>query len=62
MANVVEAVKDVISRKEERGKAFNEQLERHRKFKERMRAAGVEYGDKFTIPLMTRLGHLTKAK
>lgn len=43
--------------KRPRDEQFRQQLEKHRAFKERMRAAGVEYGDKFSIPLMARLGH-----
>lgn len=62
MAKTADAVRDVVSRKREHGREFAEQIERHRKFKEKMREAGVEYGDKFEIPLMSRLGHTVKSK
>lgn len=54
------AVKRELGR--DRDSRFRDQLEKHRAFKERMRAAGVEYGDKFSIPLMSRLGHVVKPK
>lgn len=62
MGEVAEAVKKVARDKERFGSEFAEQLERYKKFKKAMNDAGVEYGDKYEIPLMTRLGQVVKPK
>lgn len=60
MGDIVTAVERVILSRAERSKEFVEQIQRYNEFKERMRKAGVEYGDKFSIPLMSRLGRRSK--
>ena len=56
------ADKVIEERSRERDEEFREQLAKYKEFKERMKAAGVEYGDKYQIPLMSRLGHIAKPK
>ena len=60
MGDIVTAVEKVILSRAERSKEFVEQIQRYNEFKERMRKAGVECGDKFSIPLMSRLGWRSK--
>jgi hypothetical protein len=62
MAAITDAVRKAQSRRKEYGPKFRNQLEKHREFKEKMRAAGYEYGDSYAIPLMARLGHVAKPK
>jgi hypothetical protein len=62
MGKIAEAVERERKRPRNQSESFRRQIEKNKEFKERMRAAGVEYGDKFTIPLMSRLGHVVKSK
>lgn len=62
MGKVVEALEKVKQTRKERDPKFLEQIEKYKEFKGRMKDAGIEYGDKFSIPLMSRLGHTLKSK
>ncbi len=62
MDRIAEKLEAEVARKREHGKEFLEQIERYKKFKDQMQRAGVAYGDTYTIPLMTRLGHSVRPK
>jgi len=61
MAKIVKDVQAVLDKKEKLGKEFRDQINSYEQFKSRMKDAGVEYGEKFSIPLMSRLGHFVNS-
>jgi hypothetical protein len=62
MGKLADALAKAKQTRKDRDPKFVEQLETYKKFKDRMKEAGIEYGDKFSIPLMSRLGHTVKSK
>jgi len=55
MTAIAAALKDALATKSEKPAEFIEQLERYKAFKQKMNEAGIEYGDKYEVPLMARL-------
>ncbi len=62
MGKLTEQVRELVEGRQSLSKEFRDQLERNKEFKEKMHKAGVEYGDKYSIPLMARLGHHVRSK
>ncbi len=62
MERIVQKLEAEVARKREHGKEFLGQIERYKRFKDEMQRAGVAYGDTYSIPLMSRLGHAARTK
>ena len=60
MTKIEDALRGALDQRQHMDKKFLEQIEQYSRFKERMRQAGVVYGDRYVIPLMSRLGHVVR--
>jgi len=56
---VTEKVEEVLKKTAEKPADFRQQLEKYKKFKDKMEKAGIKLGDKYEIPLMQRIGYHT---
>jgi len=52
---IVDSVTSELSKRSNLPAEFNDQIARFREFKRRLDDAGIVYGDKYEIPLMSRI-------